>query len=480
MASRGRIAVQIVKIRQEDFRTRGIHSERESQLRLQTSVWLRWVAIVGQLLAIGIVTGFYGFPLPLASCLVLIAMSAWLNVFLSIRFPARYRLSTGFAVVLLAYDALQLGALLYLTGGLQNPFAVLMVAPVTVSAATQPLRSTILVGAVSVAAAGLLVTQYLPLPWIEGFRFELPRDYKIGSLAAIICAVVFFASYTWRISKEARQMSAALAATDLVLASEQRLHALDGLAAAAAHELGTPLSTIVLVAKELEHSLGADGRYGEDLALLRTQAQRCREILQKLTKKPDERDPMHATVTVREIMEEAAAPHKFSGKRLTIAAAAIIGVEGAGRTEPVGERRPGVIYGLGNIIENAVHFADAEVEVAARWSDTEVTVTISDDGPGFPPELMDSIGEPYISTRPLQQKRESEHSGLGLGFFIAKTLLERSGANVGFANRPAPRHGAVVLIAWPRAAFERPVTELVMAARAASAPAPASFNEPLM
>ena len=200
---------------------------------------------------------------------------------------------------------------------------------------------------------------------------------------------------------------------------------------------------------------GVDKRYTEDLTLLRTQAQRCREILQKLTKKPDEQDPMHATISVREIMDEAAEPHKMSGKRVVITASPVMGTEGNGRKEPVGERRPGVIYGLGNIVENAVDFAKSEVEIAAKWGDAEVTVTVADDGPGFPAELMDSIGEPYVSTRAFNAKREKEHSGLGLGFFIAKTLLERSGASVSFSNRPAPRHGAVVLVAWPRDAFER-------------------------
>lgn len=452
-ALNGNIAT--VNKRQKDLKVRGITSNKESQLRLHTSVRLRWVAILGQLATVAAITGLYGFKMPVGLCLLLISISAWLNVFLSIRYPARHRLNTTFATSLLAYDTLQLGALLYLTGGIQNPFSLLMVAPVTVSAATQPVRSTILLGAITLATVGFLVTDYYPLPWIEGFVFELPRDYKLGLLAAIAACTVFLAVYTWRISKEARLMSAALAATDMVLASEQRLHALDGLAAAAAHELGTPLSTIVLVSKELERELGGDSRYAEDLTLLRSQAQRCREILQKLTKKPDEQDPMHASVSVREILDESVGPHRISGKRVIVTAQPIMGAEGEGRIEPVGERRPGVIYGLGNILENAVDFANSEVELAARWSAEDVTVTISDDGPGFPPEVMDTIGEPYVSTRRLTEKREKEHSGLGLGFFIAKTLLERSGASVNFANRPAPKHGAVVTVAWPRKAFER-------------------------
>ncbi|MGL4397197.1 MAG: ActS/PrrB/RegB family redox-sensitive histidine kinase [Hyphomicrobium sp.] len=437
-------------------RAGGIPGKEESQLRLETSVRLRWIAIIGQLTAIAAVTGLYGFSVPVGACLLFIAISAWLNVYLSIRYPARHRLSVDFATALLGYDVMQLAALLYLTGGIQNPFALLMVAPVTVSAATLPPRSTIGLGALALVVSAVLVTHYEALPWFDGLRFELPRDYKLGLLASLCASIVFLAFYTWRISKEARLMSAALAATDMVLASEQRLHALDGLAAAAAHELGTPLSTIVLVAKELEHQLGSNDQYTEDLKLLRSQAQRCREILQKLTKSPDDQDPMHLSVTVREILDEAAAAHMTGGKRVLITATPFGHAQGDAREEPLGQRRPGVIYGLGNLIENAVDFAATEVDVSARWDGDSVVVTISDDGPGFAPELMDSIGEPYVSSRRFHQKRAKEHSGLGLGFFIAKTLLERSGASVAFSNRPAPAHGAVIAVKWPRAAFERP------------------------
>ena len=249
---------------------------------------------------------------------------------------------------LLVYDVLQLAGLLYLTGGIQNPFSVLLVAPVTVAAATLPPRYTIVLGSIVVVAGIVLITNHYPLPWYEGLRFELPRDYKVGVLIALVASMAFMAFYTWRLNKESRQMSAALAATDMVLASEQRLHALDGLAAAAAHELGTPLSTIVLVAKELEHELGADSRFRDDLQLLHSQAKRCREILQKLTRKPDEQDPMHASISVVELLEEASAAHRTAGKRIIISASPFPGLDEAARAEPIGHRRPGVIYGLGN------------------------------------------------------------------------------------------------------------------------------------
>jgi two-component system sensor histidine kinase RegB len=435
---------------------KGIVNERESQLRLVTSVRLRWMAVLGQLATVALIRLFYGFPFNIGSCLILIAMSAWLNVFLSIRYPARHRLSTAFAFGLLVYDVLQLAGLLYFTGGIQNPFSVLLVAPVTVAAATQPPRYTFLLGAIVVIVGGILISHHEPLPWYEGLRFELPHDYKVGALVALIASMAFMAFYTWRLNKEARQMSAALAATDMVLASEQRLHALDGLAAAAAHELGTPLSTIVLVTKELEHELGAESRFRDDLQLLHSQAKRCREILQKLTRKPGEQDPMHATVSVEELLEEASAPHRAAGKRIMITAHPFPGLDESARAEPIGHRRPGVIYGLGNLIENAVSFAASEVQLIARWNATHVVFTIIDDGQGFAPEMMDNIGEPYVTSRRYEDKGDKGHSGLGLGLFIAKTLLERSGAIVTFSNQPPPRSGAMVQISWPRKAFELP------------------------
>lgn len=429
----------------------------ESRLRLQTIVRLRWFAVVGQIVTIAIVSLGFGFALPIEYCLTLIVISAWLNVYLTVRYPARHRLSASFATGLLAYDILQLFGLLFLTGGIANPFTVLLVAPVTVSAATLPPRNTLLLGSIGLASAVGLTVAHWPLPWYPGAGWSLPLLYKLGMLAAVCACMIFLALYAWRLSKEARQMSAALAATEHVLAREQKLHALDGLAAAAAHELGTPLATIVLVAKELQREVKEDHPLAEEFKLLQSQAQRCREILQKLTRRPTESDPLHASVTVGQMLEEAAAPHRLFAKQIVIDVAPLAG--GDALTEPVAERRPGVIYGLGNLIENAVDFARGRVDIVARWSEKGVTISIGDDGPGFSPDVMDSIGEPYVTTRPSARSAEGdddEPSGLGLGFFIAKTLLERSGASVTLANRDGQEGGAVVRINWPRASFALP------------------------
>jgi two-component system sensor histidine kinase RegB len=369
----------------------------------------------------------------------------------------RTRLSTTFATGLLAYDILQLAALLYLTGGIDNPFTFLLVAPVTVSAATLPLYNTIALGVIAAVSAVLLVPYHLPLPWHGGAGLELPMLYKLGELASALAGMIFLALYAWRVAKEGRQMSEALAATELVLAREQQLHALDGLAAAAAHELGTPLSTITVVAKDLAREAPSGTQFADDIALLQSQAIRCREILTKLTRSPSEPDPLYARMSVTQLIDEAAAPYRGASAEVVITAAPEEGSEGAAAQEPVGERRPGVIYGLGNLIENAVDFAGRRVEVAAQWSARDVVITIADDGPGIPFDIMDALGDPYITTRSAQRSggmKDGEASGLGLGFFIAKTLLERSGASVTLENREQPGRGAIVTVTWPRAIFQ--------------------------
>jgi|LNFM01.1.fsa_nt_gb two-component system sensor histidine kinase RegB len=428
-----------------------------SRLRMQTIIRLRWFGVGGQLVTVAGVYWGLGYEFPIGWCLALISLSAWLNVFLRIRYPARHRLNQSFATVLLAYDVLELAALLFFTGGLQNPFAFLLVAPVTVSAATLPARNTIILGALALVAAALLVVWHYPMPWAAGSPIELPILYKLGVFASIAAGMTFLALYAGRLSKESRLMSDALAATEHILAREQRLHALDGLAAAAAHELGTPLATIALVTKELERSASEWPPLQEDIVLLRTQAERCREILRKLTRSPSEQDPHHVSLPVTQLLQEASDPYSRTKIKIEIAAAPATDADPATAEEPIGERRPGVIYGLGNLIENAVDFARDQVTITASWTDREVEVTVADDGPGFSPDIIDTLGEPYVTTRQSGQRlgrSGSEASGLGLGFFIAKTLLERSGAKVSLANRETPERGAVVRVTWTRATFD--------------------------
>src|SRR5882757_9809388 len=384
-------------------------------VRLDTLVRLRWLAVVGQTTAVLVV--YYGldYELPIWACLAVIALSAWLNIALRIRFPAAQRLEPDRAAWLLAFDIAELAVLLFFTGGLQNPF--LFLGPVLISATALPPRMTLMLGGLAMACATVLVFVHDPLPWDTNPPLELPDVYVMGVWLSILLSIAFIGLHAWQVTEESRQLADALTATELALAREQHLSQLDGLAAAAAHELGTPLATITLIAKELQHAIKPDSKYTEDVRLLNEQAKRCRAILAKLTELSSG-DPFDR-IKLSSLIEEVVAPHRDFGVAINVALAS------GEPAEPVGGRNPAILYGLGNLLENAIDFAHERVEVAASWSGDDVAVTITDDGPGFAPEIMERIGEPYVTSR--RRERQSvdseasgiEASGLGLGFFIA-------------------------------------------------------------
>jgi two-component system sensor histidine kinase RegB len=419
-------------------------------VRLKTLIALRWLAVIGQAISVLVVHYVLEFELPLATCLAAIALSAWLNIAMSMHFRNVQRLAPASAAWLLTYDIAQLTFLTMLTGGLENPFAFLILAPVLIAAISLPLRYTLPLGAFAVACSTLIAFFFWPLPWSNEQTMVFPPLYIFATWVANLVAIVFIGAYAWQVAEEGRLMADALTATELVLAREQHLSQLDGLAAAAAHELGTPLSTIAVVAKELQHALGPDSPHAEDVKLLREQVQRCRDILGKLSALPSGWAPFER-VKLSGLIEEVAVPHRNFGIAIDVVLPA------QRESEPVVARSPAVLYGLGNLVENAVDFAKSRVEIAVRWSEQDVAVTISDDGPGFKSEILARIGEPYVTSR--RPAGESEESGLGLGFFIAKTLLERSGASLDFLNRPAPEQGAVIRVRWARADIEAPAEE---------------------
>jgi two-component system sensor histidine kinase RegB len=411
-------------------------------VRLKTLAALRWFAVIGQAITVLVVHYWLEFELPLLPCLSVIALSAWLNVAMRMHFRNVQRLPASTVAWLLAYDIAQLTVLMVLTGGLENPFAFFVLAPVSIAAISLPLRYTLWLGLFALSTSTLIAYLYWPLPWASDQAMVFPPLYIFATWVANLVAIVFIATYAYQVAEEGRLMADALTATELVLAREQHLSQLDGLAAAAAHELGTPLSTISVVAKELQRALGPDSPHADDIRLLREQAERCREIMAKLSALPADGAPF-ARAKVSALIEEVAAPHRSFG----IAIDVVLPPERG--DEPVVDRSPAILYGLGNLVENAVDFASTRVEIAVRWSEMDVAVTISDDGPGFPPEILRRIGEPYVTSR-RRTGEEGEESGLGLGFFIAKTLLERSGASVAFLNRPPPEKGAVVRVRWAR------------------------------
>ena len=427
-----KIAIADAKL-QDDY-----HTSR--RLRLQTLVRLRWLAVGGQTVTVMIVAFWLKFPLPLLACCVLIACLAWINFFLTLRYPPTHRLEPAAAFALLGLDLLQLCGLLLITGGLANPFSALVCVPVIISFASQPIRySMVLIVLAMICITGLAFSPF-PLPWYGGVEVNVHSVMQLGVWCSIASTMAFAAFYAYRVSMEASQLADALAATELVLQREKHLSQLDGLAAAAAHELGTPLATISVVAKEMERELLHDDRFREDVALLRSQSERCRDILRRLTTLSAEDEAHMRRLTLSSMMEEVIAPHREFGIRLEL-------IEKSPRAgEPVLNRNAGIMYGLGNLIENAVDYARKKVTVTVEYSPDALLIIIEDDGNGYAPDILTRIGEPYVTTR----QRDDTAGGLGLGLFIAKTLLERSGAAISFGNRDPETPGARIRVEWPR------------------------------
>ncbi|MBW6424602.1 ActS/PrrB/RegB family redox-sensitive histidine kinase [Rhizobium sp. XQZ8] len=415
------------------------------RIRLQTLVWLRWLAVAGQTITVLIVGLLLKFPIPIQEAAVLVGALAIANLALSIWFPQTHRLGPKSALALLGFDLLQMAALLFVTGGLANPFAPLICVPVIIAFASQPLRHALALIIFALICITVLAFSPYDVPWYEGETLRIQPVMQLGVWCAIASMMMFAAFYAYRVSVEASLLADALAATELVLEREKHLSQLDGLAAAAAHELGTPLATITVVAKEMERELAGDERYREDVQLLRSQSERCRDILRRLTSLSAENEEHMRRLPLSSLVEDVIAPHRQFGIEIAL-------VEKNGRTnEPVGNRNAGIIYGLGNLIENAVDYARSKVTITVEHNAERVAITIEDDGQGYAPDILSRIGEPYMTKRPREHERAG---GLGLGLFIAKTLLERSGATIRFGNRDNGEPGARINIYWPRSVMD--------------------------
>jgi two-component system, sensor histidine kinase RegB len=430
--------------------------ERGDWLRMRTLILLRWTAIIGQLAALGVASQYLKIQLPLGLCFLAVGLAVIANLVSIFIFPQNKRLSEGEAFFTLLFDLSQLSFLLYLTGGLTNPFALLILAPVTVSASVLDLRSTVLLGLISAGYVTLIGVLNVPLRFVSGMSFQIPTLFAYGFWIALLIGIAFLGLYSRRIATEMHSMSDALLATQMALAREQKLTDLGGVIAAAAHELGTPLATIKLVSTELIDELADHPELAEDVALIREQADRCRDILRSMGKAG--KDDLHLRqALLSEVLREAAEPHLDRGKKVSFSIAA---APNTPLREPQILRRPEVIHGLRNLVQNAVDFARTEVWIDAQYSEDRIRILIVDDGPGYPSQVIGRIGDPFVRSRREVQDQTPRpgYEGMGLGLFIAKTLLERTGADLSFANGSDPfltpeerpnRSGAIVEVTWP-------------------------------
>jgi len=413
------------------------HVESLGSLRRQTLVALRWGAILGQTLALIIVSQVLGFEYPILACCLTILASAIVNLVVTIRLPLDRRVSDFEAYMHLGFDLWQLAGLLWLTGGIVNPFSILFLAPVVTAATTLSRWVVLALGIMALTLSFGLVFFHHPLPWSPAGSFELPLILKLGIWIAVFVGASFTSFYAWRTTQESRKMAFALAAAEAMLAHERKLSALGGLAAAAAHELGTPLATIQVVAREMSREVEEDTPLAEDAALILSQAQRCRNILEQLSRRGDAGDIIHDALSIEDLLEEAAEP--FIDRDIDIA----IKCAGDGM-DLVLKRRPELLYALKNYIDNGVDFAASRVELSAHWDTDTVTIVIDDDGPGFDPALMSRLGQPYVGTR----RSAKTAGGLGLGIFISERLIRQAGGKVRYLA--SPLGGARIVAALPR------------------------------
>lgn len=424
-------------------------------IRLRTLIVLRWFAISGQIAAITVAQRYFDLQLELGLCYLVIGVSVIANLISAFVFPENRRLSEAETVAMILFDVIQLSALLFLTGGLNNPFALLLLAPVTISATALTLRATVLLGTISLLSATILVFWHLPLQTTQGFVHAMPDVLRFGFWIAISVGAVFLAFYARRVTVEMHTMSEALLATQMALAREQKLTDLGGVVAAAAHELGTPLATIKLVSSELMDELKDQPDLSEDAELIREQADRCRDILRSMGRAGKD-DLQLKRAPLLAVIKEAAEPHVDRGKTVQFDLSPMPGGE---TRQPNIYRRPEIVHGLRNLVQNAVDFADQSVWVDAQWSESQIIIRIADDGKGYPSQIFSRIGDPFVRRRrPKSNVGRAEYEGMGLGLFIAKTLLERSGAQIRFANGTDPyesraehpnQKGAIVEVSWP-------------------------------
>ena len=412
-------------------------SKDSFRLDKKTLVFLRWIAIIGQLFTIVLVYYFLFYELHFFYCLAIIIIGTLTNLYLQFQVKEN-QLSNFNSTLYLMYDLFQLSFLLYFTGGITNPFAILLIIPAIVSSTFLSLKSTLNLSFLTIVVLLILTVYHFPLPHSGDLHFHVPNYYIYAITIAILIGLIFLTYFGARFGNESRKRTEALNKLELILAKEHELESIGLQAAAAAHSLGTPLSTITVVAKELEKEIGKNPKYSKDINLLLSQTKRCSEILKNLSKDQLKEDTFLNNVRIGDLMEEIVRSFsEISEKKLSL-------ITDKNKVNPRIERTLEITYGLRNFIGNAVKYSTSLVEINVESSNKITEVTVSDDGPGFSEDIINLLGEPYIRSK---NKIISSKSGLGLGTFIGKTLLERMKAKV-FFSQSSRTKGAQVVIRW--------------------------------
>jgi len=411
----------------------------DNQIKLLTLINVRWVAIFGQFLTISIVYFYFNFNFNIKYCYLLVLFSSFLNFFLQIRSKKADLLSNKQATFSILYDLFQLFGLLFLTGGLTNPFSILIVAPITIAAGFLNLRSSILIGFLSIALTIILSFFYFELPGLEN-NYLFPKFYILGLTLALCTTIIFLAIYSQKLAMENAQRNEAFNVLQQIFLREQELKSLGGLAAAAAHELGTPLNTISLVAKELKKEIGSNTKFNQDLDLLISQSKRCSEILKQISKNPytEKEDKFLDKASFKIIVHEIIDSFKDQSKKK------IIINEDDYKKDYLITKKIEIIYSLKNIIDNALKFSSNKIEIFLLSNEDELRIKVEDDGEGFSKQILRFLGDPYINKKDIENNKD----GLGLGIFIAKVFLERLSAIINFYN--LEDKGAAVDISWQK------------------------------
>ena len=419
-----------------DFSTL-FRTKENLNLDKSTLTILRYIAIIGQFIAINIVFFYLNLEFPIKASLIVIFIGLLTNLYLQFKVRAN-QLKDTYASLFLLYDLFQLAILLYLTGGIFNPFSILLIIPAIVSSTFLSMGTTIILGFITSLILFTLTHYYLPLPGLLAANFNVPSFYKFGILISILIGLIFLSYFGIRFAGETKKRSEALNKLQEVIAKEYELESLGGQAAAAAHSLGTPLATIAVVAKELKKEIGDNKDVSKDIDLLISQTKRCSEILKQISKKQIEEDIFLSSIKLEDLLEEIIDSFKeTSSKKIEL-------VSNDDNNKINIERTPEIIYGLRNFIGNAVKFSKSRVKINLVSDLEKIEIKINDDGPGIPDDVIKKIGEPYIKSK---SQELNSNSGLGLGTFLGKTLLEKQGAKLLF-RRNNDLGGALVVISW--------------------------------